>query len=393
MNELDVGQGRRGDSSMIPGVPPMTVSAACLAEERPAVGAIRWDAWTDGRVTEEVERSLGPCKYHDRLPWFAEVVDDATVRINGGQQRIMDQEIAFAADAGLDYWAFLLYPASDSMSQSLARYLASSQRRRIDFCLIIHNAFGVPDEQWPGERDRAVALLKEPGYRTVLEGRPLVYAFGVCHKGCFPAERFAEFRQATRDAGLNPYYVFMGWNPRDDYAREKDHGFDAVSAYAYGSADPTFRELVRAVESRYWKEAAEANVPYVPLVTTGWDKRPRKDHPVSWEIGDSYHTQAVFPATAEPHEIAAHLERALTFVRGNRSACEANAVIIYAWNEHDEGGWLAPTWVRDNAPNTARLDAVRKVLRTDTRNARPAAPVDTLPGKAERLCASPCRPR
>ena len=32
------------------------------------------------------------------------------VRIDGSRQAIMDQEIAFAADAGLDYWAFLLYP-------------------------------------------------------------------------------------------------------------------------------------------------------------------------------------------------------------------------------------------------------------------------------------------
>ncbi len=335
-------------------------------------------------MTEQVERTLGPLKYHDRLPWFAEVVDDTTVRIDGGHQRIMDQEIAFAADAGLDYWAFLLYPASNSMSQSLTHYLASRHRRRINFCLIIHNAFGVSEDQWPGERDRAVALLKEPGYQTVLDGRPLVYTFEVRYKGRFPSDRFAEFRQAAMDAGINPYYVFMGWNPRDDYAREKSHGFDAVSAYAYGSADTTFDALVRAVESMYWKNAAESRVPYIPLVTTGWDKQPRKDNPVSWETGHSYHTQTVFPSTAEPHEIASHLERALTFVRGNRSVCEANAVIIYSWNEHDEGGWLVPTWVRDDAPNTARLDAIRGILGPDDKRAQQAAPADTLPRAAER---------
>jgi hypothetical protein len=40
---------------------------------RPSVGAIRWDAWSGGRLTEEVQRTLGPAKYRDRLPWFAEV--------------------------------------------------------------------------------------------------------------------------------------------------------------------------------------------------------------------------------------------------------------------------------------------------------------------------------
>ena len=73
----------------------------------PIVGAIRWDAWSGGSVTAQVERTLGPEKYRDRLPWFATVVDDKTVRIVGGNQETMDEEIQFAADAGLDYWAFV----------------------------------------------------------------------------------------------------------------------------------------------------------------------------------------------------------------------------------------------------------------------------------------------
>jgi hypothetical protein len=73
---------------------------------RPVVGAIRWDAWTGGEITAQVERSLGPPKYHDRLPWFAEVLAEGRVRIDGRPQTVMDREIAFAAAAGLDYWAF-----------------------------------------------------------------------------------------------------------------------------------------------------------------------------------------------------------------------------------------------------------------------------------------------
>ena len=34
-------------------------------------------------MTAQVEKTLGPKKYHDRLPWFAEVIDDNTVRIDG----------------------------------------------------------------------------------------------------------------------------------------------------------------------------------------------------------------------------------------------------------------------------------------------------------------------
>jgi hypothetical protein len=329
---------------------------------RPSVGAIRWDAWSGGRVTEEVQRTLGPAKYHDRLPWFAEVKGDNQVRIDGSPPEIMDREINFAADAGLDYWAFLLYPESDAMSQALQQYLKSPQRRRLNFCVILHNAFGVPEAAWPRERSRLVSLLKEPGYQTVPGGRPLVFEFQARLDGKFPRQRFAEFRQAAREAGLNPYCVFMGSNPAADFRRESTNGFDAVSAYACASDVASYAELVRQVETGYWQNAARAKVPYVPLVTTGWDKQPRKDHPVSWEKDHSYHRQAVFPAQAAPAEIAAHLERALGFVRAHQDLCAANTVIIYAWNEHDEGGWLSPTWALGGKPNTARLDAIRRVL-------------------------------
>lgn len=76
----------------------LSVGPIAHAEDGPIVGAIRWDAWTGGKITREVERSLGPKKYHTRLPWFAEVVDENTVRIDGSPQAVMDQEIGVLFD-------------------------------------------------------------------------------------------------------------------------------------------------------------------------------------------------------------------------------------------------------------------------------------------------------
>ncbi len=352
------------------GNPNIPLKAADAEASRALVGAIRWDAWCGGPVTEQVQQTLGPAKYHHRLPWFAEVKGDNQVRIDGRAPGIMEREIAFAADAGLDFWAFLLYAEGDSMSHALQQYLESPQRDRINFCVILHNGFGVADAAWPKALARLVALLREPGYQRVHGGRPLVFEFQARVAGKFPRERLAEFRRAAQQAGLNPYCVFMGWNPPSDFARASTNGFDAVSAYAFGSDVPTFARLARQVEDGYWKKAAEARVPYIPLVTTGWDKQPRKDHPVSWEKDQAYHRQAVFPAQGAPEEIAAHLKRALGFVHVHPDLCAARTVIVYAWNEHDEGGWLSPTWTPSGQPNTARLDALRPVLRSP-----PAKPV------------------
>ena len=323
--------------------------------KRPVVGAIRWDAWSGGGVTAQVERTLGPNKFRDRLPWFAEVLDDDHVRIHGDTQETVDREIRFAADAGLDYWAYVLYPEADAMSRPFRRHLDSEIRDQLNFCVILHNNVGVSTRDWPKERDRVIALLKKPGYQKTATGQPLVYYF-TSH-----TERFQELREAIAAERLNPYYVYLGWNPPEDYRREKTKGFDAVSAYADGSQVDTFAELVQRVENN-WRRAAEADIRYIPLVTTGWDKQPRKENPVSWELDHDYHKQAGFPSQAKPLEIAQHLDRAIQFVDANPTVCEARAILIYAWNEHDEGGWLSPTWRENGEPDTSRLAAIQTVL-------------------------------
>ena len=337
-------------------------TAVCLGQDRPIVGAIRWDAWTGGPITDQVARTLGPEKYHDRLPWFAKVIDARTVAIDGSPQDVMDREIGFAASAGLDYWAFVTYPEASPMSTALKQYLKSRRRKQIRFCLILHNTLKAKSEQWSRERDRAVGLLKQRSYQTVAGGRPLVYAF--IGEG-FPFDRFSEFLTAARKKRINPYCVYMGWNPTSDFQKVRHKGFDAVSAYAKGGNQPKFAGLAKSVEQEHWQNAARSKVPYVPFVTTGWDKRPRKDNPVSWEKGHSYHRQKVFPSRARPSEIAEHLHNALTFVRKHQELCQANAVIVYAWNEHDEGGWLAPTRGPDGKPDVSRLDAIRRILKSN----------------------------
>ena len=104
-------------------------------------------------------------------------------------------------------------------------------------------------------------------------------------------------------------------------------------------------------------------MPYIPLVSSGWDKRPRKDNPVSWELNDAYHQQAVFPGKASAQEIAEHLGKAIEFVQNNRQICIANTIIIYAWNEFDEGGWISPTRNSDGSPDSSRLNAIKTILK------------------------------
>lgn len=43
-------------------------------------------------------------------------------------------------------------------------------------------------------------------------------------------------------------------------------------------------------------------------------------------------------------ELEAHVTDGLDFVAKNPKSAETNMMILSAWNEHDEGHWIAPVW-------------------------------------------------
>ena len=216
---------------------------AAMESARPIVGAIRWDGWYgEGNPAQQVQWTLGPRKYHFRLPFFGKVLAESEVRINGDSQAIIDREIAYASDAGLNYWAFVYYDgartrdSTRNLSIALRRYLASKDKKGIRFCLV-HEGPRIDRgsaEDWSQRRIPAiVTLMKDPNYQTVLGGRPLLFVFrGPQHDG---RKRFDDLGKASVAAGLKrPYCVLMGWQPAEDAKEMKALGFDAVSLYSAG---------------------------------------------------------------------------------------------------------------------------------------------------------------
>ena len=130
-------------------------------------------------------------------------------RIDASADGIMEQEIAYAKNAGLNYWAFLTYPEGDAMSSALARYLRSPKRADLGFCLILHQTLSVPAARWPAERDRVIKLLQEPGYQNV-GTRPLVFAFDLKTEHPTVQARLGELRASAKSAGSRPYEAMNG---------------------------------------------------------------------------------------------------------------------------------------------------------------------------------------
>lgn len=334
---------------------------------RPLIGAIRWDAWHGerGMPGQMMEKTLGVAKHRHRLPFFATALGDR-VEIRGDRPGIMEAEIAYAAQAGIDYWAFVTYAPGDSMRIGLEQYLASPRKGEVKFCLIIEQG------RWPRltEGDWLLETLAEPSYLRVLGGRPLLYLGFIKEETTLKQfgswDRFRasvdELRERVRAAGLgDPYLTIMDFSA----AKAADHarrlGADAVSNYAITGGTETgspFAEL-REKARQWWSAAQATGMPVIPPVSFGWDPTPRIDTPVPWVKYQKRYHQSPTPA-----EAAEHLTEALDWTVANPQAAPAQAVLLYAWNENDEGGWLVPTLNSDGSPNEQRLIAVSDAVRS-----------------------------
>lgn len=342
-------------------------------QSRPLIGAIRWDAWHGDRSTPgiAVQKALGPAKYHWRLPFFATVRGDDDVVIDGTDQTVMDQEIEFASVAGIDYWAFVTYNENDAMSLGLKRYLSSPQRAGINFSLIIEASrlFNPEFTAW------IIRLMQEPGYQTVLQNRPLLY-LGFIDEAAVEKQygNLQAFRQTVDDLratlrtkGLaDPYLVIMDFDPAQGKKWIELLDGNAISSYAttYAPEEATPYTRLAQADVQLWEACRASGMSVVPIVTSGWDRRPRIERPMPWEtwqqpgVGLDCYTTA-----ATPQELADHLKTALDWMAQHPATTPAQASLIYAWNENDEGGWIVPT----HQDGPARLTAIAAMLKTHRR--------------------------
>jgi hypothetical protein len=309
------------------------------------VGAIRWDAWfhpTADTIRTAVETSLGPAKYHWRLPFFATEPTSNSATI-AGTQADMDAEIAYAKESGLDYWAFFWYglASTNGMRQAWDYYQASPNKNDVNWCLYFSGITPLNNEV-ANNLAGLVSYMQQSNYQKTASGRPLIFVFDDAASKTTIAGDLATLRAAAISAGLaDPYIAFHQSTPTASVIN--DNGFDATTSYAPAtgpSGAKPFVDLDTAARAKWAAQLAQS-VDVIPTFSLGWDRRPRVDNPVPWEgavgsISDYYYE-------VRRTDISTHVDACLAFVRDNPTAAPENVIIGYAWNENDEGGWISPT--------------------------------------------------
>lgn len=347
-------------------------------------GAIRWDAWVNSSSDpsdpgQVLARVLRPSVWHDRLPWYSSIDAAGNVTFNGADRSVIDAEIAMAVDAGIDHWAFDVYPEDLDLSAAFLAYLNSSSpaRARLFFCLLLQSSWMTSGglRAWPAKASLYASHFAQPSYRRVLGGRPLVYLFGASEmawnaSGAGWADWAAALTQlsdASAAAGAGaPYFVLQTWSARDGAAfcagvngAANATLIAALSSYALpGASDAgTPWDAFADQGEAFWDSLAATRLSVVPTVAAGWDNRPRNMTPVPWQP----QTDPAFVVGPTPAQLAAFVARAAAWTARNPGANPARVHLLSAWNEYDEGHWIGA--VLPQFGGNARLEAIASVLK------------------------------
>jgi hypothetical protein len=339
-----------------------------------AVGAIRWDAWyTVLGPAASTRKTLSDPLYQYRAPFWSYLENSRSIGFTPSTTT-MSQEIAYAKAAKLDYWAFLLYNEPANARQMMAAYdlfQVNPDRNNINWCQIRSTDQWGSTGNYASQVATALAMCQQSNYQKVQTNRPLVYVnyssadltnyWGGSNANLKAA--LDAFRAACTGAGLgNPYIVCMAGAVATQSVVSPAIGADGVSNYTTNlpvTFPGTFANITTAVTT-YVTQLAASGLKVIPICHMGWDRRPRIQRPVPWEVSSQrpYMGMRKYFTEGTPSELAAQVLGQKNYVIANPSICDAQAVLIYAWNEFDEGGWLCPTLGDMTGARCAALGAV-----------------------------------
>ena len=187
------------------------------------LGAIRWDNWAGsghGSNAAATVRCMSPLKWHGRVPFCGKVLNQSAVDFRCATHVSMQQELDYAVRAGINFWAFVQYPNSSSLSLALSNYLAMTPRP-VNFSIIMDGNTvpkGAPTSgpAWDDFLTRYDRYFARADYENV-DGRPLVFWLirETQAKTLFGSvAKFKSFAAAWSAASVRPlHFVLMeGYN-------------------------------------------------------------------------------------------------------------------------------------------------------------------------------------
>ncbi len=311
------------------------------------VGAIRWDAVDSTTFFGScaLERLL-PDEFKERLPFYTKTDDNGNARFDYTQETF-DTEMEYAIKAGLDYFAYCYYSRYDEAAaefldydparKKIAPYIhgltiarqmhkKSKYKDNVKFCDIMC-AFPLT------QRDiDELAEDMASDYYVKIGDRPLLYIFQ--SQNLVNIENMRKLLITLKQKGVKrPFIVPVG--VRSEYSLITA---DASGGYSIDTRETTsFRQLCDDAIT-YAQSRADADDVVIPLMSLGWDPRPRIVNKNLWCCYDDVD----YPGRPNLKDVTYQAE-GIKKVMESVPESFVGHVLVSAWNEFEEGSYACPT--------------------------------------------------
>lgn len=302
------------------------------------------DPWAGVRdysgLDPEVEQYKGEwptADFSDRMPSIG-FYDDA-------ETATVEKHITQASTSGLDYFAFYWYWNQTSQQEragaGLQSFLKAHNRDALDFALTIcahdweDGRHKIPVAQYATVADRIAELyLKQPNYLRANDGRRILWLCdtkGLGSGSNTDIKRFVDTMRARARTVLGEEILVLAH-------QDLGHRLPAVGAdgnycaAGAGSLD-SYAAYLRGQRAKFDRGAPT----YVRCVMSGFDERPR--YPITIPNAASIR---FLPDRDFPKFTQAARNAYTDVATSTRTSVVDNFVLVYAWNEWHEGGYVEP---------------------------------------------------
>ena len=307
---------------------------------RATVGAYYFDGWNNRRLGE-TGYPLLETKYADRKPVWG--WKDDTVEI-------MQKQIDYCADHGVAFWAFDWYYAEGQnkttpLNNALELYLKAPNVQRLKFCLLVanHPGFRIGPKDWDACCDKWIELFQKPSHLRV-DDQPLLIFFSPdelqrAFGGVEGVRKTLDLLRAkAKQAGLPGVSVAACANSAQNLADFSRSGYTFLTGYNYnggwmnGGGSQPFRKLMQDSEKIFEQFAQTSPLPYIPVITAGWDRRPLEEDKLPPE------KRSVWYPDRTPSLVEEFVRLGVRWLdKHPDKATSQRLLLIYAWNENGEG--------------------------------------------------------
>ena len=308
-------------------------------------------------------------KYADREPVWGWREDS---------MEIMEKQIDLAASHGLSYFSFCWFWRDDKTlintegikddprHVGLNLFMNAKNNNQMEFSLLVANHVKyeiIGEEAWKQAADYWIEnYFCHPCFLKI-DGKPVISIFQPKNAD---KEGLLYLQKAAKEAGYPGVIVAA--------CKEGtvDDGFQALTEYAVvrhknilSEIHYPFKLLADCNISKWYDYYNPQNMPYIPCITQGRDRRPW-EYPNGEGLGEGREKFSPHFQRATAKEFEDYLRMLVHWMDTHPEQITKDRLsILYAWNENGEGGYIMPT---KNDPDGIYLKVIKKVLLSKDKN-------------------------